>query len=78
MTEVIAWRDIPGKNNLDLAQNHLAEHNIPSTGRMTGMSFGNFPPISMNDLLVVEEDLEQAVKLMEELTADGWTVWSMK
>ncbi len=78
MAEAIAWRDIPGKTNVDLAQNHLAEHNIPSRGQLMGFSFVSIPPISIHNLWVDEEDLEQAVKLMEELTADGWTVWSMK
>lgn len=75
MSEVIAYEGIPGKNNLDLTIRHLAENNIPSRGQKTGMSFTNFPPISVNNLWVAEEHLEQASKLIEELSANGWEVF---
>lgn len=39
------------------------------------MSFTNFPPISVNNLWVAEEHLEQASKLIEELSANGWEVF---
>ena len=74
MSEVTAYEGIPGKNNLDLAIKHLAEHDIPSRGQMTGMSFANFPPISVNNLYVEEEYLKRASKLLEELSANGWEV----
>lgn len=74
MSEVIAYKGIPGATNLELAIRRLAEHEIPSRGHMTGMSFANFPPISANDLYVEEEHLEQATKLLEELSANGWEV----
>ena len=78
MSEVIAYEGIPGKNNLDLAIKHLAEHDILSRGQMTGMSFANFPPISVNNLYVEEECLERASELQAEWSAAGWEVHSQK
>lgn len=75
MAEVLAYQGIPGRNNLDLAQKHLAANGIPSRGQTAGMSFASIPPISVNNLWVEEEYLEQASKLIEELASDGWLVF---
>lgn len=74
MVEVLVYQGIPGRNNLELARKHLAEHGIASRGKMAGMSFESMPPISVNNLWVEEDNFEQALKLIEELAADGWLI----
>lgn len=74
MTEVIAYEGIPGRTNLELAQKTLSDQDIPSRGQMTGFSFASIPPISVNNLLVEEEHLQQAKKLIEALASDGWLI----
>jgi len=78
MAEVIAYRGIPGKNNFDLAQKLLTEHDIPSRWEMEGFSFQSMPPISVNNLWVEEEHYEEASKLIEELAKDGWLVFQQR
>ena len=77
MAQVIAWRNIPGTNNLDWTLKHLADQGIAARGQRLGFSFAIGQPISVNCLWVAEEDLELAVRLIKELTSAGWTVHTL-